>query len=317
MRKKIRILFLALMSLLILSGCGKSSTVDEGNVPQSGGTESEVSLCRVYYFDKTNLELKYVEKELDKSADNFGVILGEELKEKVSDDVLPLSIKVSVDKVEVDERDNAVKVYFNDDFTKYMDLGTNTESGLVNAIIATYGYNYGVKRVSIYFGDELYSGLKGDSSPYFEVSYKNSYKMDDTEADENEDVKIVIYDGVKDSLVYKNVQYRMTNENKAECLADILNNSGFNGVIEVESVSLDEENDTLYLNLTDKYYEILTSVGSGSESGNLKSIAYTYGLNYNVSKVVINIGGKPYSGSHIEFEEGEYIELLLENVINE
>ena len=72
-----------------------------------------------------------------------------------------------------------------------------------------------------------------------------------------------------------------------------------------------------FLKAENKYYEILTSVGSGSESGNLKSIAYTYGLNYNVSKVVINIGGKPYSGSHIEFEEGEYIELLLENVINE
>ena len=50
----------------------------------------------------------------------------------------------------------------NDDFTSALPLGTSSESGLISAIVNTYGYNYGLDKVAIYFGDTLYTGLKGE-----------------------------------------------------------------------------------------------------------------------------------------------------------
>lgn len=51
------------------------------------------------------------------------------------------------------------------------------------------------------------------------------------------------------------------------------------------------------------------NAGAGFESMILSSLAKTFGYYYQKNKVIITVGGYPYSSGHIEFGEGEYIDL--------
>ena len=56
-----------------------------------------------------------------------------------------------------------------------MNLDGSNESGLLSSLISTYGYNYGVDKVAIYFGDTLYTALSGDlPEGYFDVTLENA-----------------------------------------------------------------------------------------------------------------------------------------------
>lgn len=66
-------------------------------------------------------------------------------------------------------------VVFNEAFTEKMLLGSVTESGLLASILSTYAYNYGVDKVAIYFGDKLYTSLRGElPEGYFKVDYSDA-----------------------------------------------------------------------------------------------------------------------------------------------
>ena len=47
------------------------------------------------------------------------------------------------------------------------------------AIVNTYGYNYQVNKVAVYFGNDLYTGLDGTAEAgYSTVDYTNILKLD-------------------------------------------------------------------------------------------------------------------------------------------
>ena len=87
-------------------------------------------------------------------------------------DFLSLTDKITVKSAKLDETTGVLKVVFSDSYADHMNLGTNTEAGLLTCLLATYGYNLGVDKVAIYFNDELYTCLKGDlPEGYFSVNY--------------------------------------------------------------------------------------------------------------------------------------------------
>ena len=74
---------------------------------------------------------------------------------------------------------NVLTVVFNENFIKDMELSTEIANGVIGAVVNTYGYNYGVDKVAVYFGSELYTGLDGTSDAgYSKVNYSNVLKLD-------------------------------------------------------------------------------------------------------------------------------------------
>ena len=74
---------------------------------------------------------------------------------------------------------NVLTVVFNENFIKDMELSSEVANGVIGAIVNTYGYNYGVDKVAIYFGNQLYTGTDGTSSDeYYTVNYSDVLKLD-------------------------------------------------------------------------------------------------------------------------------------------
>lgn len=128
--------------------------------------------CRIFYFNSAELKPYYVDGTVAVTDNAFVTALTSKLYASPDDDLMVIPKDFGVSSATLDYDTNILKVVFNEDFTKTMTLGTATESGLISAIVNTYGYNYGVEKVAIYFGDTLYSGLKGElAEGYFTVSF--------------------------------------------------------------------------------------------------------------------------------------------------
>ena len=69
-----------------------------------------------------------------------------------------------------------------------------------------------------------------------------------------------------------------------------------------------------YIDFSDDFVEEM-SVGSGYELLILRCIANTVGNYYGTDRVYLTVDGKPYRSGHIEIEEGDTIQVDLNNVI--
>lgn len=325
MLKKKAILILMIMSLGVTSiSCSKSKTLENEESPnvevnETIQTDKSENIYRIFYFNTENQAINYIEKELEGNENQILKDLVDELKLKPADSLLPIASDVEVITTDRNEKEDLLNVYFNKDFITEMALDSSTESGFITSIVNTLGYNFGVSKVAIYMNDEIYTGLKEDTgSEYFNVNYDNCAEY--SKESSLEDISIVYYDEFNNLLRKSENTFKVSSENKANYIAQLLteieseNYISFNDVLQIESVSEDTDTGILYINLANKYYEILKNVGSSGELGALKSIAYTYGLNYGFNKVVINIDGKPYCGSHIEFSPDEFITIDMNSV---
>ena len=147
----------------------EDSNKDVDKDTPSDSKESKKESCRLFFFDTEKLEEVYVDKEIeivDGAKVNALTKAHQEYKENTK--LLSLTDKAKVKSAKVDG--DILKVYFNSDFTKEMTLGSATESGLIQSLVDTYGYNYKVKKVAIYINNELYTGLRGElPEGYYEV----------------------------------------------------------------------------------------------------------------------------------------------------
>ena len=131
--------------------------------------------CRLFFFDGVNMQQYYIDKEI--AVEDRAVIkaLTKELQkaEQYDNNFLALSDKVEITSAKVEN--GVLKVEFSSDYTLDETLGSSTEDGLLNSLINTYGYNLGVDKVAIYFGNELYTGVKGELEPgYFKVDFSSA-----------------------------------------------------------------------------------------------------------------------------------------------
>ena len=132
--------------------------------------------------------------------------------------------------------------------------------------------------------------------------------------------RIFYYDCDKDDYFYIDKTIEVTDNALLNALTTALKSADSNELmilnedVYVKSGKLDRENNLITVDLSPSYYNILRRVGSSSESGMLHSMAYTYGYNYGVDKVIITIDGKPYNGSHILLEENESIPVITTDI---
>lgn len=144
----------------------------------SDSKESKKENCRLFFFDTEKLEEVYVDKEIEiVGGAKVNALTKAHQEFKDNKKLLSLTDKAKVKSAKVDG--DILKVYFDKDFTKEMTLGTATESGLIQSLVDTYGYNYKIKKVAIYVNNELYTGLRGElPEGYYEVkaSEAKAYK---------------------------------------------------------------------------------------------------------------------------------------------
>lgn len=287
------------------------------------------SLCRLYFFDSVNLKLYYLDKNISVENNALVTALTSQLQTNAySNNFIILTNKVGIKSANLDKEKSLLTIQFNDSFTKFMNLGTSTESGLLNALVNTYGYNYGVENVAIFFGDELYTSLKGElPEGYFTVDYSNAIPFDssyDTTSNSansyngndstvNKNCRIFYYSIIDNCYYYTDQQLTIIDKAVVTTLTNALKNSpdinllSIPLTVSVRSAKLNSEDGILTVDLNKSYYDILQTVGSSGEAGALRSLAYTYGNYYRVSKIIITVDGKSYSGSHLLYEDDEYI----------
>lgn len=132
--------------------------------------------CRIYAFNSDELQLYYFDEELPVEDNALVTALTKSLQNNLpNDSFLSLSEKAQVTSAKLDPERGLLTIVFSEDFIKDMNLGTNTESGLVSSIVNTYSYNYNIDKVAIYFGDTLYTSLKGTlEEGYFTANFDDA-----------------------------------------------------------------------------------------------------------------------------------------------
>lgn len=348
MKKKVFLLLFSLFFSIILIGCNKNNDKanpnnsnnnniedknnndNEKDKPETEIPNKQLKKVRLFYFDTVNYELYYVDKEIEIKDKAIIKALTKELQNYLpNNNFLSLTNKVEITSATLDEKSGVLKVKFSSSYVNEMLLGSSTESGLLSALLATYGYNLNVDKVAIYFNDELYTSLKGDlPNGYFDVDYSSAkaYSKDNYISDssnpspniKNINCRIYYYNVNDDIYYFKDKSIEVVDSALVTALTKEIKNLpnkdffDYKDDLAVKSAKL--EGDILTVNLSKDYYNILSRVGSGTESSALKTLALTYGYNYNTNKVIILVDGEPYKGSHILFNNGETINTNVTNI---
>lgn len=132
------------------------------------------------------------------------------------------------------------------------------------------------------------------------------------------------YPNINDDRIYfkvKTIEFK-TNDVTRNILEnaykeEIPSNVGkvFSDNTKINSLYLNDDG-MVYLDLSPEYLTEM-SAGAGYESMMLQCLANTFGKYYgsDVSKVLLTIDSQPYSSGHIYLEEGEYLNVKLEDTI--
>lgn len=158
-----------------------SSNVTPDKSSLSSTTNTVNRDCRVFYFNKVDLKTYCVDTSVKVTDNAFVTALTEKLYSAPNNNnnFVVLSKDYGVNSATLNYDTNVLTVVFNENFIKDMDLSTDVANGVIGAIVNTYGYNYGVDKVAVYFGNELYTGIEGTSSAgYSTVNYSDALKLD-------------------------------------------------------------------------------------------------------------------------------------------
>ena len=152
------------------------------NKPALSSTTNTVSKdCRVFYFNKVDLKTYCVDTSVKVTDNALVTALTEKLYSAPNNNnnFVVLSKDYGVSSATLNFDTNVLTVVFNENFIKDMELSDEVANGVIGAVVNTYGYNYGVDKVAVYFGNQLYTGTDGTSSnEYSTVNYSDVLKLD-------------------------------------------------------------------------------------------------------------------------------------------
>ena len=157
-----------------------SSNVTPDKSSLSSTTNTVNRDCRVFYFNKVDLKTYCVDTNVKVTDNAFVTALTEQLYSAPNgnNNFVVLSKDYGVSSATLNYNTNVLTVVFNENFIKDMELSTEVANGVIEAIVNTYGYNYGVDKVAVYFGDQLYTGIDGTAAAgYCSVNYSNVLKL--------------------------------------------------------------------------------------------------------------------------------------------
>lgn len=137
--------------------------------------------CRIFYYNKVDSKTYCTDTKASVTDNAFVTALTDKLYEAPNNNnnFITLSKDYGVKSATLDYSTNVLTVVFNSNFLDEMKLDDTASKGLMSAIVNTYGYNYQVNKVAVYFGNDLYTGLDGTAEAgYSTVDYTNTLKLD-------------------------------------------------------------------------------------------------------------------------------------------
>lgn len=191
--KKIVSVLISASLILTLVGCGNNEGINDvinkdsittesnnDNKVESNKGQVKEKEVRIYFFDAAKLQLVYTDKKIKVVDNALCTALTKELQEGLNnEDLLTLPKEVGVKSANLDKESGILSVNLSKDYVNLMTLGTATEGGMLSAVVNTYGYNYGVDKVALYFDGKLYTGLVGElPEGYWTVNYDDALKLE-------------------------------------------------------------------------------------------------------------------------------------------
>lgn len=158
-----------------------NSNVTSDKSELSSTTNTVNRNCRVFYFNKVDLKTYCVDTNVKVTDNALVTALTEKLYSAPNNNnnFVVLSKDYGVRSATLNYDTNVLTVVFNENFIKDMELSAEVANGVIGAVVNTYGYNYGVDKVAVYFGDELYTSTAGTSSDeYSTVNYSDVLKLE-------------------------------------------------------------------------------------------------------------------------------------------
>lgn len=158
-----------------------NSNVTSNKSELSSTTNTVNRNCRVFYFNKVDLKTYCVDTNVKVTDNALVTALTEKLYSAPNNNnnFVVLSKDYGVRSATLNYDTNVLTVVFNENFIKDMELSAEIANGVIGAVVNTYGYNYGVDKVAVYFGEELYTSTDGTSSDeYSTVNYSDVLKLE-------------------------------------------------------------------------------------------------------------------------------------------
>ena len=147
----------------------------------SSSSSTIIRDCRIFYYNKVDSKTYCTDTKAPVTDNAFVTALTEKLYEAPNNNsnFITISKDYGVKSATLDYSTNVLTVVFNSNFLDEMKLNDTDSKGLMAAIVNTYGYNYQVNKVAVYFGNDLYTGLDGTAEAgYSTVDYTNILKLD-------------------------------------------------------------------------------------------------------------------------------------------
>lgn len=161
-----------------------SNNTSTGSLVTTTESSSSSSIsrdCRIFYYNKVDSKTYCTDTTAPVIDNAFVTALTEKLYEAPNNNsnFITLTKDYGVKSATLDSSNDLLTVVFNSNFLDEMNLDDTTSQGLMAAIVNTYGYNYKVNNVAVYFGSDLYTGLSGTAEAgYSTVDYTNALKLD-------------------------------------------------------------------------------------------------------------------------------------------
>lgn len=139
---------------------------------------------RIYYYESFSETNYYLKTQLPKDNEQKLSFIIDSLKRLPNNDLLetvehqeftPLPSNLSINSV--DFTDDCVKIDFNSNFTN--GLGTSGETAVLESLLKTIEYNFGLSKVIITFNNENYSSghIAMEDGEWFSPNEKNSVEL--------------------------------------------------------------------------------------------------------------------------------------------
>lgn len=189
--------------------------------------------------------------------------------------------------------------------------------GKYKALEVTTSYENNAVKKDYYIKDIGYAG-----NIYIDGDLEVETSLKDIE-DQGIQIPVKVYypliDETASKYISKNIDFK-TNDDTKIILEKLLKNPDSDKVMpaipenaNINKINLNRDNWNLEVDLSEGFIEDMNA-GSSYEIEIVNSIVNTLGSFYDIERVYLTVGGKPYASGHLELLEDEYFEVYTEGI---
>lgn len=158
----------------------EDSTTTISNSANSNDNAMANRNVRLFFYDADSGQTKYTDKTISINDGALVSAIINSLKKQNDNSYGNLDSNIDVRSAKLDKDKDLLTVNFGENFVNTMNLGSGSEASILQAVVNSLGYNYGVSKVYITVDGKPYSSghiIKEANEP-FEVNYENTVPVD-------------------------------------------------------------------------------------------------------------------------------------------